>query len=43
MPTLQKVGGVVLVAMGMLLCTGYLTVLNTYAISLTPQWLWGWL
>jgi cytochrome c-type biogenesis protein len=43
MPTLQKVGGVVLVAMGMLLFTGYLTVLNTYAIALTPQWLWGWL
>jgi len=43
MPTLQKVGGVVLVAMGVLLFTGYLTVLNTYAIALTPQWLWGWL
>jgi cytochrome c-type biogenesis protein len=43
MPTLQKAGGVVLVAMGVLLFTGYLTVLNTYAMSLTPQWLWSWL
>lgn len=43
MPTLQKAGGVVLVALGVLLFTGYLTVLNTYAMSLTPQWLWIWL
>lgn len=43
MPALQQVGGVILVVMGMLLFTGYLTVLNTYAISLTPQWLWSWL
>jgi len=26
-----------------LLFTGSLTVLNTYAIMLTPQWLWHWL
>jgi cytochrome c-type biogenesis protein len=43
MPTLQKAGGVVLVARGVLLFTGYLTVLNTYAISLAPEWLWRWL
>jgi cytochrome c-type biogenesis protein len=43
LPTLQKVGGMVIVAMGVLLFTGYLTVLNTYALSLTPQWLWRWL
>jgi len=43
MPALQKVGGVILVAMGVLLFTDYLTVLNTYAIALTPQWLWSWL
>lgn len=41
--TLQRVGGLVLVGMGVLLFTGYLTVLNSYAISLTPQWLWRWL
>jgi cytochrome c-type biogenesis protein len=43
LPALQKVGGVVLIAMGVLLFTGYLTLLNSYAISLTPQWLWRWL
>jgi hypothetical protein len=29
--------------MGVLLFTGYLTLLNAYAMSLTPQWLWRWL
>jgi hypothetical protein len=29
--------------MGVLLCTGYLTVLHTYALALTPPWLWRWL
>jgi cytochrome c-type biogenesis protein len=43
LPVIQKAGGVVLVAMGILLFTGYLTLLNSYAISLTPQWLWRWL
>ena len=43
LPALQKAGGLVLVAMGILLFTGYLTLLNSYAISLTPQWLWRWL
>jgi cytochrome c-type biogenesis protein len=43
MPALQKVGGAVLVVMGVLLFTGSLTVLNTYAMSLTPAWLWRWL
>jgi hypothetical protein len=42
-PTLQKLGGMVLVAMGVLLFTGYLTVLNAYAMALTPEWLWRWL
>ena len=40
MPTLQKVRRMVLVAMGVLLCTGYLTVLNAYAMALTLAWLW---
>jgi cytochrome c-type biogenesis protein len=43
LPALQKIGGVVLMAMGVLLFTGYLTLLNSYAISITPQWLWRWL
>ena len=43
LPALQKIGGVVLIIMGVLLFTGYLTLLNSYAISLTPQWLWRWL
>jgi cytochrome c-type biogenesis protein len=43
LPLVQKVGGLILVAMGVLLFTGYLTVLNSYAISITPQWLWRWL
>jgi cytochrome c-type biogenesis protein len=43
LPVLQKAGGVVLIVMGGLLFTGYLTLLNSYAISLTPQWLWRWL
>ena len=43
MPTLQKARGMVLVAMGVRLCTGYLTVLHAYAIALTPAWLWRWL
>jgi len=32
--------GLLLMAMGVLLLTGYLTILNSYAIRLTPQWLW---
>jgi cytochrome c-type biogenesis protein len=31
--------GVLLVVVGMLLLTGYITILNSYAISLTPEWL----
>lgn len=33
--------GVLLVAAGFLLATGYMTVLNQYALRLTPQWLWS--
>jgi cytochrome c-type biogenesis protein len=33
-------GGVILIAAGILLYTGYMTVLNSYALQLTPQWLW---
>jgi cytochrome c-type biogenesis protein len=31
--------GALLVVVGMLLLTGYITILNSYAISLTPEWL----
>ncbi len=34
-------GGMLLIAMGVLLVSGYWTVLNSYAIKLTPEWLWG--
>ncbi|MFQ5693807.1 MAG: cytochrome c biogenesis CcdA family protein [Nitrospinota bacterium] len=40
LPTVQRVGGVILILMGVLLLTGQFTVLNTYALSLTPEWLW---
>jgi cytochrome c-type biogenesis protein len=33
-------GGWLLMAVGVLMFTGYLTVLNTWAIRLTPTWLW---
>lgn len=33
------VAGLVLVAVGVLLFTGYITVLNTYFIRMTPEWL----
>ena len=33
--------GVLLVIAGILLVTGYMTILNQYAIKLTPQWLWS--
>ena len=31
--------GVLLFAVGILLLTDYITILNTYAVSLTPEWL----
>ena len=33
-------GGLLLILVGFLIFTGYLTVLNTFAIQLTPAWLW---
>ena len=33
-------GGLLLIAGGFVVFTGYLTVLNTWAIQLTPAWLW---
>jgi hypothetical protein len=33
-------GGLLLTAVGILIFIGYLTVLNTWVIQLTPAWLW---
>jgi len=40
LPLVDRVAGVVLVAVGVLLFTGAMTSLNAYFIRLTPQWLW---
>jgi cytochrome c-type biogenesis protein len=39
MPVVERVAGVLLVAVGLLVVTNYFVVLNSYAIGLTPQWL----
>lgn len=39
MPVVERVAGVLLVAVGLLVVTNYFVVLNSYAISLTPEWL----
>jgi cytochrome c-type biogenesis protein len=36
-------GGVLLICVGLLIFTGYLTVLNSYALRLVPAWLWQYL
>ncbi len=41
LPFVDLVAGAILVLAGILLFTGYMTVLNTYFIRLTPQWLWN--
>src|SRR5262245_63241087 len=38
-PTVERVAGVLLVAVGLLVVTNYYTQLNTWAVSLTPDWL----
>ena len=38
-PTVERVAGVVLVAVGILVVTNYYIVLNSWAVSLTPDWL----
>lgn len=40
LPFVDVVAGAILVLAGILPFTGYMTVLNTYFIRLTPQWLW---
>ncbi|MCH7645678.1 MAG: hypothetical protein IH788_00585 [Nitrospinae bacterium] len=32
-------GGLILIAVGLLLITNYFTILNAYALKLTPKWL----
>ncbi len=39
MPVLERVAGVLLIVVGLLVVTNYFVILNSYAISLTPQWL----
>ncbi len=39
MPLVERVAGVLLVVVGLLVLTNYFVLLNSYAISLTPQWL----
>jgi cytochrome c-type biogenesis protein len=38
-PTVERVAGVLLVAVGILVLTNYYIVLNSWAVSLTPEWL----
>ncbi len=39
LPVVDRVAGVLLVGVGLLLALNYMTILNAYFISLTPQWL----
>jgi cytochrome c-type biogenesis protein len=38
-PTVERVAGALLVAVGILVVTNYYIVLNSWAVSLTPEWL----
>lgn len=38
-PTVERAAGVLLVAVGILVVTNYYIVLNSWAVSLTPEWL----
>lgn len=37
--TIHVLGGLLLIIVGLLLITDYMTILNTYVLRLTPQWL----
>jgi len=39
LPAVERVAGVLLVGVGLLLVLNYMSILNAYFISLTPQWL----
>jgi cytochrome c-type biogenesis protein len=38
-PAVERVAGVLLVVVGVLVVTNYYVLLNSWAISLTPEWL----
>ena len=38
-PVVERVAGLLLVAVGVLVVTNYYIVLNSWALSLTPEWL----
>jgi cytochrome c-type biogenesis protein len=38
-PTVERVAGVLLIVVGVLVATNYYVLLNSWAISLTPEWL----
>jgi cytochrome c-type biogenesis protein len=38
-PVVERAAGALLVVVGVLVATNYFIVLNSYALSLTPQWL----
>jgi len=38
-PVVERVAGVLLVAVGVLVVTNYYTALNAWALSITPEWL----
>jgi cytochrome c-type biogenesis protein len=39
LPVVERVAGILLITIGVLVATNYLVALNTWAISLTPEWL----
>ena len=39
MPVVERVAGVLLIIVGLLVATNYFVILNSYAIGLTPEWL----
>ncbi len=39
MPVIERVAGILLIVVGLLVATNYFVVLNSYAISVTPEWL----
>lgn len=43
LPWVDRAAGLLLIVMGVLVLTGYMTILNSYFISLTPAWLWKFL
>ncbi|MFQ5830793.1 MAG: cytochrome c biogenesis CcdA family protein [Candidatus Methylomirabilia bacterium] len=43
LPWVDRSAGLLLIVMGVLVFTGYMTILNSYLISLTPAWLWKYL